>query len=217
MSNSIMFGLIGLSVPLCAAGLASAQSFENEAAFLANVTAPVLEDFEGFASGELQPSIPGILALKGEDDGQPVDVFVTSDADLPFPMFTAGTLPSGSNFLSNDLDSATFATGKITIVFEQPAFALGFFVADGGPLDNFRIELFDDSGSLGVFDSSSPLSLPNSFFGVVSDSSFTSARIGSISGNDSWGIDNLYFSNVPAPSAAATLAGLGLIAGRRRR
>lgn len=212
-----------LLVVALGAGVAQAdvQSHEDLASFLADpdmTFGPTLENFEGFGSGTTITSLPasGISAVVGTDrTGVAVDVNVTAEADLPFGMFTPGTLPSGANFLSNDLASPFFATGTIEFVFGTASQAVGFYVADGAPLDTFNITIYGASGLIGSFSSAAPKTLPDSFFGVVSDVLITRAVIGSNTSTDSWGIDDLYTA-IPAPASLSVLALAGLM-GRRRR
>jgi len=201
---------------------ASLTGFDNHASFEAAAGPTTLNTFESFASGTPITTLPGITSVSGLDSGgTPVGVFVTSDTDLPFAMFTPGTLPSETNFLSNDLSSPTFATGSITFTLASPATAIGAFVADGAPLGDFSIEVFNGTTSLGTI-TVGPRTLPDSFVGVVSTEAFTSARFFSVNTSDSWGLDNLEFSAatpaVPEPSSLAvfaTLGVLGLVGARR--
>ena len=180
-------------------------------------------NFDNFANGtqitnQLGPV--GIASVSGVDrDNIPRGVFVTASNSMPFPMFTAGTLPSEPNFLSVDMNSPAFATGRITCGFPgAPKTAIGAFIADGGPLGNFSIEVFDGQTSLGSINVP-PRTLPNSFVGVVSTQPFTSAVFFPNTSTDSWGLDNLEFApRIPEPASATLLAigAVGLL-GRRRR
>jgi len=210
---------VGVVVGLSSVAVGNNTAYEDLGSFLGAAGTPIFEDFEGFASGTQVTSLPGISAVNGTsvNGGGVVDVFVTAEQDLPFPMFNGG-LPSPDNFLSNNLDSPTFATGEIEFVFDQPTLALGFFVADQSPLDTFNISIFDAAGGLvGSFDSAAGKTLPDSFFGVAGDRAFTSAIIQSNSDVDSWGIDDLYHTPIPAPGAAALFGLGGLALARRRR
>lgn len=151
-------------------------------------------NFEGFSSGTIittQLDSYGISMVTGESGTSvPIDQIVLSSADLPFPMFTVGTLPSEPNFISNDLASPYYGTGSITLELNHNATAIGAYVADGSPLDGFCIEVFDGAVSLG-FIAVSPRTLPDSFVGIISDDSFNKAVFYAASTTDSWGLDNL--------------------------
>lgn len=173
--------------------------FTDHAAWAAAAGATTLIDFEVFASGTLittQLSSYCITLVSGTSENEvppgATDQFVTSSAAMPFPMFTAGTLPSEPNFLSNDMTfpGGPAATGTITFQLAGPTTAIGAFVADGAPLGNFRIEVFDGNTSLGTI-TVGPRTLPDSFAGVVSDTAFDSAKFFADSGFDSWGLDNM--------------------------
>ena len=197
---------------------ADVQSYMNVADFLTNAGDTSFESFEGFSSGTQISSLNGILEVNGVSRfGMSIDVNVLSENDLPFPMFPVGQLPSGTNFLSNDLANPYYGAGTIEFVFDGPALALGFYVADGGGLSTFNITLFNGTEEIGSFDSSVELGLPNSFFGIAGDVQFTSAVIGSNSDLDSWGIDNLYVASVPAPAGTALFVIVGACSMCRRR
>ena len=170
--------------------------YDDRDAWAAAAGNTTLIDFESFASGEeitddLADRCIAMVTGFSPFIGGPVSVFVTSSADLPFPMFQVGTLPTEPNFLSNDLSpEGGFATGSTTFEMVSGTTAIGAFVADGSPLDNFTIEVFDGNTSLGTI-TVGPRSLPDSFVGVVSAVPFTKATFRSDFENDSWGLDNL--------------------------
>lgn len=168
-------------------------AFTDRNAWAAAAGATTLIDFEGFASGTVlngQLASKGIASWSGTSQFGAPQQIITASSALPFPMFTAGTLPSEPNFVSNTLSGPIFATGTITVKLVSPAKAIGAFVADGSPLGNFEIEVFSGGSSLG-FISVSPRTLPDSFVGVVSDAAFDSATFRAASGTDSWGLDNM--------------------------
>ncbi len=150
--------------------------------------------FESISSGTsitTQLDSFGISMVTGESGaGAPVDQIVLSSAALPFAMFTAGTLPSEPNFISNDLSSPYYGTGEIVLELNHNATAIGAYVADGAPLDNFCIEVFNGAVSLG-FIAVTPRTLPDSFVGIISDDPFNKAVFYAASTTDSWGLDNL--------------------------
>ena len=215
-----IFGLvvIGLAAP----ARAVLTPFTSRAVFAAAAGNTTLVTFENFASGTVitnQLAPQGIAQVSGVDSSAtPRNVTVTSDTQLPFPMFTPGTLPSETNFLSVDMSAPAFATGRITFGFPQvPKTAIGAFIADGAPTGNFSIELFNGANSLGSI-TVGPRTLPDSFVGVTSTQPFTSAVFFANSTVDSWGLDNLEFNAVPEPACmAGVLLGAMVMFGRRGR
>lgn len=183
--------------------------YTDHDAWKAAAGATTLIDFEQFADGtpintELSPYC--ITMVTGSSPNAPgaVEQYVTSSASLPFPMFTAGTLPTEPNFLSNDLNPGTYATGEITFEMANPTTAIGAYVADGSPLDGFTIEVFDGDTSLG-FITVPPRTLPDSFVGIVSGVPFNKAQFIAVSEFDSWGLDNLEHNcGEPTPTETST-------------
>lgn len=171
----------------------SLSGFESRTAWLgAAACAPTLVDFDSIPSGTLissQLASSGIALVSGTSFA-PTDPFVTASTALPFPMFTAGTLPSEPNFLSNNLSGPVYATGALHFQLTAPTTAIGAFVADGSPLGGFEIEVFSGGSSLG-FISVPPRTLPSSFVGVVSSQPFDTAVFRASHFQDSWGLDSL--------------------------
>lgn len=207
------------AVVAAVAGSASAQTgYEDLGDFLgAAPYATNLIDFEAYASGTQIMSLPGITSVEGFSvhGGPTVDVRVTSQNALPFPMFSGNT-SSPVNFLSTDLTIAS-GTGTIAFTFAEAQNAIGLFVADGSALDLFNITLYAGAVEVASVDSMTFRNLPDSFFGVVSPAAFDRAVVGSLNPNDSWGLDDLRFGAIPAPGSLAALAAGVLVAGRRRR
>ena len=168
-------------------------AYTDHAAWLAAAGTTTLIDFEAFGDGQLittELAPYGIAMVTGESaHGDPLQ-YVTASTSLPFPMFTVGTLPTEPNFLSNDLNAPVYATGSITFELVSPSYAIGAYVADASPLDNFAIEVFSGGSSVGMI-SVPPRTLPSSFVGIVSTVAFDEATFYSVSPNDSWGLDNV--------------------------
>lgn len=206
---------------LFAVALASADvvAFEDEASFLGALSAHLHENFDAYTSGQLISSLPAVnvSGVSGiNHQGSAVSQYVTAQVDLPFPMLGGLDTSSLPNLFSNDLSpQGGYGTGKITFDFASGMNAIGFYVADGSPLNTFRIDLYDGGVMVGTADSAGPKMLPDSFFGVTSTVLFDSATIGSNQNTDSWGIDDLY-TQVPEPGTAALAGLLALFALRRR-
>ncbi len=219
MTNRALLVALVLASPAAVAQAGLVQ-FEDETSFLAAVLNPLHENFDGFGSNELILSLPtvNVSAVSGVNvDGAPVSQFVTAQDDLPFPMLAGLDTSSLPNLFSNDLSAAgSFASGTITFEFESTMTAIGFFVADGSPLDTFRIELFADNVLIGIVHSAAPKTLPDSFFGVLSNEPFDKATFGTVNMLNSWGIDDLY-TQIPGPGGLAPLGVAGLMGTRRRR
>lgn len=229
-SSFSMIARVGMATLLATApSVVHAQltGYDNRAAFLSGITGSTsVETFESFAAGTLITNqLAGVGSVSGVNRfGSATGVFVSSSASMPFPMFTSGTpLPSGTKFLSVNMANPSFATGSILLTMLEGSTAIGAFVADGAPLSGFSIELFNGSASLGTV-SVGPRTLPNSFVGVTSVATFTSARFFGVNSNDSWGLDNLEFNTasvVPEPSSwalsAAGLLAIAAMSARRRK
>lgn len=217
MRNLTIVLACALTLFFGATASASVIGFSSHALWAAAAGSTTLETFDGLSTGAIT-SIPsvGVTSMSGINiSGSSVGQFITSQFALPFPMFTAGDLPSSPNFISNDMRrSGGFASGSLTFSFGSPLTAVGAFVADSAPLGGFSIELFDGSGSLGSI-SVGPRTLPDSFVGIVSTTAFTSAKFAALSSADSWGLDNLEVSaasSVPEPAThAILLGGLGMM------
>ncbi len=176
--------------------------FDSRLSWSAVTGATTLIDFESIASGTTISNHfagVGVAFVSGESIFEvppgPTDVRVESSQNLPFPMFTPGTLPTETNFLSNRLDPGVFASGFIAFDFTVPTMSVGAFIADASPLDGFSIEVFSASGvSIGSYQSPGRM-LPDSFIGVTSPTAFSRAVFTTVSMFDSWGLDNVEFGN----------------------
>jgi hypothetical protein len=172
-----------------------------------------LINFDEFASGtlittQLLPYCISLVSGTSEHENPPgaTTQYVTSSANLPFPMFQVGTLPTEPNFLSNFIDNPVFATGTITFDMGAPTTAIGAFVADASALGTFHIEAIAGQQSLGTV-ISPPRNLPDSFIGVVSPDPFDRATFYADSSGDSWGLDNLEHNCLGATPVAPTTWG----------
>ncbi|MCB9915322.1 MAG: hypothetical protein H6828_09255 [Planctomycetes bacterium] len=179
-------------------GPAVLTGFTSRTAWLTALgSTPTRVDFDALADGTLVTGTGALLPWGVADTfgdsthgGGAVPQFAYCSCTMNFPMFGAGSLPSEPNYFANIRDSPTYATGTITLVFTQARTAVGLFVADGSPVDVFRIEPLDAGGvSLGV-QTFPARALPDTFCGLLSDTAFFGVKISSASPNDSWGIDD---------------------------
>lgn len=204
----------------------SLTSYDADAAWYASVSGPAtVIDFESFADGTvISNQLTGISSVTASSPiGVAVPTVGRSD-NLPFPMFTPGTLASETNFLSGGLASSQgFATGSISFTFDVPVLAVSAYIADASPLGGFNIDLFDDNVFLGTV-STAPRNADtgDDFIGAVSDMAFTIAVFRASDDRDSWGLDDLAFVTsstmdpVPVPPAALLAAPVLLLLRRRR-
>lgn len=216
-----------LAISMCLSSAASAAivGYTSQAAFAAAVGATTTDTFGAFADGAAVISLPGVTSVTCDSPsgGGSCATTANSSTTLAFQMFTAGTLPSETMFLSSGMAGAQgFSTAAISFTFAGSTTAVGAFVADGSPLGGFVIELFD-AADLFIGSFVAPprnLSTGSGFIGLTSDVAFTRARFDSNNAFDSFGLDNLEFgaAAVPAPGALSLL-GLGIlgVAGFRRK
>ncbi|MFH1277269.1 MAG: hypothetical protein ABIK65_02680 [Candidatus Eisenbacteria bacterium] len=175
----------------------SVTGYTDHGVWLADVTgSTTMIPFESYPSGTqitTQLADRCITNVTGYSPyiGGPTGVYVTSSGSLPFPMFTAGLLPTEPNFLSNDMSAGGgYATGSTTFDMAGPTTAIGAYVADSSPLGGFSIEVFSGGGSVGMITVPDRY-LPDSFVGIVSTVPFDQATFSAVSTVDSWGLDNV--------------------------
>jgi len=221
-----LFGIITVLFSFAVTSQASVVGFSDHALWATAAGTTALENFDSLPAGVVTslPSI-NVTSMSGLNASNvAVNQTITSQFSLPFPMFTAGNLPSSPNFISNNMSAASgFATGSLTFIFASGQTAVGAFVADSSPLGGFSIEVFNGTTSLGLINVGNR-TLPDSFVGIVSTTPFTSAKFAALNANDSWGLDNVEVSTsaaaVPEPGTVATmltgLVGILMIAAQKR-
>jgi len=196
-SNPAGFGSARATEP--SSGSDALTSYTSHSTWYSGAGTTELINFDSITSGTVittELSSYGISNVSGKSgQGVSVDQIVLSSSAMPFSMFTAGSLPTEPNFISNNMTSPFYAYGSITFELSQPATAIGAYIADGYPLDGFHIELFNGAVSLGYITVPSR-TLPDSFVGVISDSAFDSAVFYAENIGDSWGLDNLELNSV---------------------
>ncbi len=189
------------------------------------------QDFESFTTNQ---SAPGLWSFGGGISATFTNQS-TVTSSVQSGLSAVGTYAAqGQRYLYAETAPGS---GFLTLTFNQPISAIGFFLGDAsdwigeanapGPL---FIELRGANANListtdltsGLLISQNP-SHGMAYFGIVSDTPFTSIRIaqplratGSNAGSDGIGIDQITVA-IPAPSAACALALVGLVGSRRRR
>lgn len=220
--------VLGLSLgALCAAGPVNAAltTYTDEATFLANAGPTVMESFENAPVTDGAVLLPGLTAAE-LDDHFDVDGFSSSfqiwndpphatDGDQAlFWLAQNPTPPPNDDDKSFTLSNFDGLSSSIT--------ALGMYIVDWASAGATGTLTFSNDNGESVIVAESPPSLPDwstFFFGVVSDTPFTSGTF-TTNTDDGWHlIDSVYYSaaeaQVPAPATLFLLAlGVGIF-GRR--
>ncbi|MBV7255787.1 hypothetical protein KCG44_03190 [Pacificimonas sp. WHA3] len=199
--NILLKSAIAALVTTCTAQAATAAltTYADRASWQGAAGATIFEDLNAFAADDIQPfdvgpfTVSAVGAFAGDNgieayDPNPNDIQQDRNID-------------GTTYLSLDVDDTV-----ITFTFDSAIFAIAWDQVS--TVSNVDINIDGMSANLGS----------GSFFGIVSDTAFTSFTLTGIDG--AFGLDNIEFSNaaaVPAPAAFGLfgLALLGLSAGRR--
>lgn len=197
------YALFVMAAGLCAAPAFATTTYDNQADFYANAGMLSVEDFESHAPGD-----PGGGALPFIDFG----LFeATSNPDalkiLQGPFFgNHNTTPGGSKYLSLDTDVG-FVSADLTLVFDAPIIEFGVYIVDA-----------EDGGFVTVGGSTyNVLGGPDGverYFGIISDTPFTTIRIDMGDTDSHWSVDDVAFT-IPTPGTLALLL-TGALAVRRR-
>lgn len=179
--------------------------YSNEATFLANVSNPTLESFEGLTATNTQSSsnlVAGqITVIPGSNT-----ILGVWDNPVNGPHATDGT-----NFIRANVDLDTAST-SVTFSFGIPINAFGINITDFGDVNpGGRLLFTNDAGDSFTVASGA---LPESneiFFGLLNTSNnFQSVTFFNENLVDGTGYDEIYSNAVPIPSAV-WLFGSGLL------
>jgi hypothetical protein len=188
------------------------NSTNARASFLATLASAATEDFEGIATNVAAPLSLDFGSQSGTLSGADAKVL-----DAP--------VPNGWQYASSGTHFAD-ATQNVSITFNQPQRALGFFVTDIGDgehgaqitltLANAGTQSITVPNQMGGQANGSIL-----FFGFVVDpaSQFTGVAFGGYQpDNDSVGLDDITIGTIPEPGSLGLILSLGVagLAGRRR-
>lgn len=197
---SAVLGILGV------AGMAAAQVSPGP------FTPDATDDYESYPGGRAVisslfggtvPVIPGSVDHRSVDEGDWLDFRAPGGPIAPSSGTKFGTL---------------FGFGDITLDFTGLGGILGFGgMASAAGVGADTLEFFDMGGSpIGMFtdaDGFGPGDGTMEAFSFVSTTPIGSVRIQGVE----TAYDDLTYTVVPAPAGLAVLAGLGVIAGRRRR
>jgi hypothetical protein len=159
------------------------------------------QDFESFPTSSMQ---------RGANTFGGLTVSISHESVSSADVRIGG--PNGSRFAWTYLRGSSLSSMTWTFDRAVNAFSADFFsVSSGDGLVAWVNGTAFDLGTLGVRDG---------FFGVVSDSAFSSVtftlarptRVG-----EGWGADNVRWSAVPGPGVLGVCGVMGLVASRRRR
>lgn len=211
MRKALISSLALATSLVAGAAQAATTSFTNELLFAQAAGNLTTEDFSAATVG---------TSLIGTVDFGPFSTIVNSTVTgngfnvIADPGVNAGGMV-GRNLQFGLLDGET-----VTIVFDQAITAFGAMFAAINDLNRARSTF---SGG-GTTDWLAPVSgAGGRFFGIVSDTAFTSVTITGLSNSEGFGLDNLRYGTatpVPVPASGLLLGGMALLGGwmaRRRK
>ena len=202
--------LISLGIPSISSA-ATFIEFDDRASFEAALNSFSLVDFNSFASDvNLTPTPLDVGPFSISADTSNTDYRIESD---------------GSDVVN--IDGTAFVRGvdepnsSLTFTFDAPIFAFGADLSDvNNQVERSRLEILGTEFSYPIVNQGPPIT--RSFFGVISDTAFTTASFNALTAGEEAGIDNVTFSAdiaaVPLPAAGLLLFfGVASMAGLQRR
>ncbi len=202
------FGLcVVVALALATRAPGGAVTFDDEALFLLASGPLNLESFEGnFATNSFTSNT--ILT--------PDITFTVPDFDLGIwnMPFVGGFATDGVNWLGYQ----STADETITLNFNQAINGFGINITDWGDFGTGILTFSNDVGDFFQVDVTPNADGDHQFFGVINvDMLFTQVEFTQTIPGEFYGLDEIYYGLVPAPGAAALLAGLAVLTRRRRR